>query len=417
MDLPSPEPTPSAKPGVRYDAFMSYSHAGDGLLKPCLQGGLQRFAKPWWRRRALRIFWDESSLSANPHLWSSIVDGLQGSEWFILLTSPEAAVSPWVDREVAWWLKHKGGERILPVLTEGNLVWNEAAGRLDPPSSVPPSLSSAFEGEPRWVDMRRARSDVQLDLRNSQFRLAVADIASALRGIAKDDLESEEVHQHRRTLRTAVGSSRSARVVGSRCHRGSWDRSRTGVCCRRTGPCSPRHLLGSDVLDLSLLLAVEGVRTYDALETRAGLLTALNAAQYLEGFRPQVGTPYRIAASEKGDVFATLAADGEVQLWDPITWTPGAPLGNVGLPVSIDVSADGSHLVAGGAAGATVWNLVTGQQVGPTIPSVSKSRWRSRQLLPHWQRFADLQLLRPLLAGEGMAPSRRGIYWDLGPGE
>jgi hypothetical protein len=59
---------------VVYDGFISYSHAADDLLAPRLQAGLQRFAKPWWKRRALRMFRDESSLSANPHLWSSITD-------------------------------------------------------------------------------------------------------------------------------------------------------------------------------------------------------------------------------------------------------------------------------------------------------------------------------------------------------
>ena len=62
-----------------YDGFISYSHAADDLLAPRLQAGLQRFAKPWWKRRALRIFRDESSLSANPHLWSSITDALDKS--------------------------------------------------------------------------------------------------------------------------------------------------------------------------------------------------------------------------------------------------------------------------------------------------------------------------------------------------
>jgi len=44
-----------------YDGFISYSHAADDLLAPRLQAGLQRFAKPWWKRRAVRIFRDESS--------------------------------------------------------------------------------------------------------------------------------------------------------------------------------------------------------------------------------------------------------------------------------------------------------------------------------------------------------------------
>ena len=54
----TPEPRISApRPGAReYDAFVSYSHAADGRLAPALQRGLQSLAKPWYRRRALRVF-------------------------------------------------------------------------------------------------------------------------------------------------------------------------------------------------------------------------------------------------------------------------------------------------------------------------------------------------------------------------
>lgn len=89
---------------MSYNAFISYSHAADGLLAPRLQAGLQRFAKPWWKRRAIRVFRDESSLAANPHLWSSITDALDDSEWFILLLSPDAGRSTWVSDEVAYWM-------------------------------------------------------------------------------------------------------------------------------------------------------------------------------------------------------------------------------------------------------------------------------------------------------------------------
>jgi len=67
--------------GLVYDGFISYWHAADDLLAPRWQSGLQRFAKPCWKRRASRIFRDESSLSANQHLWSSITDALDQSGW------------------------------------------------------------------------------------------------------------------------------------------------------------------------------------------------------------------------------------------------------------------------------------------------------------------------------------------------
>ena len=190
--------------GSVYDGFISYSHASDDLLAPRLQAGLQRFAKPWWKRRALRIFRDESSLSANPHLWSSITDALDQSGWFVLLLSPEAAKSDWVNNEVEYWLAHKDSDRIIPVLTDGVFGWADGDLTGD---SVPRSLQDAFADEPRWVDLRFGRTEEQLDLSNPEFSAAIADIASAIRGVPKDELASEEVRQHRRTRRTTIGAA------------------------------------------------------------------------------------------------------------------------------------------------------------------------------------------------------------------
>jgi len=198
----------------RYDAFVSYSHAADGLLAPRLQAGLQRFAKPWWRRRAVRVFRDESSLSANPHLWSSIVEAMDASAWFVLLLSEVAARSPWVNREVEWWIAHKDASRILPVVTDGEFGWD--GGDVAPSSTAaPPALSGAFAEEPRWVDLRWARSEEHLDLNDPRFSDAIADLASAIRGVPKDDLSSEEVRQHRRTVRTAWSAALALLVLAT----------------------------------------------------------------------------------------------------------------------------------------------------------------------------------------------------------
>ena len=194
-----------------YDGFISYSHAADDLLAPRLQAGLQRFAKAWWKRRALRIFRDESSLSANPHLWSSITEALDQSGWFVLLLSPDAADSPWVNHEIEYWKEHKDPTRILPVLTDGTFEWSggDVSG-----TAVPEQLHGSFAEEPRWVDMRFARDETDLDLKDPRFADAVADIASGLRGVPKDELASEEVKQHRRTIRTAWAAGVLLLVLG-----------------------------------------------------------------------------------------------------------------------------------------------------------------------------------------------------------
>jgi hypothetical protein len=84
-----------------YRAFISYSHAAeDGKLAPALQSALHRFAKPWYRLRALDVFRDETSLSVTPALWPSIEKALSESEYFILMASPKAAASHWVRQEM-----------------------------------------------------------------------------------------------------------------------------------------------------------------------------------------------------------------------------------------------------------------------------------------------------------------------------
>ena len=193
-------PEGTVSPEMVYDGFISYSHASDDLLAPRVQAGLQRFAKPWWKRRALRIFRDESSLSANPHLWSSITEALDGSAWMVVLLSPESVESTWVNDEIAYWTEHKDTSRVIPVVTDGTFGWED--GELTG-TAVPEALRRIFGEEPRWVDLRFARTDEQLDLQNPRFSAAIADVASAIRGIPKDELESEEVRQHRRTRRTA----------------------------------------------------------------------------------------------------------------------------------------------------------------------------------------------------------------------
>src|SRR5205807_10037379 len=53
-DPMTPEPVTASVAG--YAAFISYSHAADGRLAPAVERGLERLARPWYRRRALRIF-------------------------------------------------------------------------------------------------------------------------------------------------------------------------------------------------------------------------------------------------------------------------------------------------------------------------------------------------------------------------
>jgi tetratricopeptide (TPR) repeat protein len=96
-----------------YDAFISYSHLKDKPIASALQSAIQKLGKPWYQRRALRLFRDDTSLSATPHLWPMIEQALGQSRHFLLLASPEAAASRWVNKEVAFWLENNSVDTLL----------------------------------------------------------------------------------------------------------------------------------------------------------------------------------------------------------------------------------------------------------------------------------------------------------------
>jgi len=192
---------------MELDAFISYSHQADAKLAANLERGLKRFARPFHRLRpALQVFRDETSLSATPSLWSSIESRLLKARYLILLASPEAAQSFWVNKEMRTWLAGRPKDRLLIGLTKGELVWDKEAGRFDLERSnaLPPELAAAFEQEPLYVDLRWARADGQaLSYVNSRMQDAVATLAAPIHGRQKNELFGEEVREKRRALRLA----------------------------------------------------------------------------------------------------------------------------------------------------------------------------------------------------------------------
>ncbi len=187
-----------------HDAFISYNHKADYEMARVLERGLQRLARPWNRVRAMSVFRDESDLSLSPHMWPSIQEHLDESRFLIVLACPESAASAWVNREITHFCETKGSESVILVLTGGDLEWDESAkGFTALSTAAPPALSGRLTDQPLWLDMRWARGADELSLRMSQFRSAVAQVASPIRNMTPEDLESEDVRQHRRAVRLA----------------------------------------------------------------------------------------------------------------------------------------------------------------------------------------------------------------------
>lgn len=204
----------------RYQAFISYSQVADGKLARALQVGLERFAKPWYRLRALRVFRDKTGLAVTPELWPSIRKSLEGSEYFILLASPAAAQSKWVCQEIEFWLQARPREHFLIVVTDGVIAWDSHLGDFDwaKTDALPRLLEGQLSGEPNFLDLRWVRADTDLSVRRPRFLDAIASLSSTIRNVPLDDLIGEDVGHYRTThrlLRFAVISLLALTVAAS----------------------------------------------------------------------------------------------------------------------------------------------------------------------------------------------------------
>jgi WD40 repeat protein len=370
-----------------YDAFISYSRALDGRLAPALQDALHRFTKPWYRLRALRVFRDDASLSANPGLWPSIEQALASSRYFILLASPEAARSRWVAREADYWGRHKPLTGFLLVLTDGELVWDEATRDFDwtRTTALPPSLKGIFDEEPRYIDLRWARNEEHLSLDDPRFRDGVADLSAPLHGQAKDELFGEDVRQHRRTVRlarSAIASLATLAVLASTAAVIAVDRgNRATEQARRALSrqlAAEATAAADDQLDLALVLAAQAYAIRPTAQSKSSLLQVLLRSPYLVGYLAGTAGTTRLAFEPRGRVLAVGQKDGEVALWDALKQRKlkALPRAHRAEVTALALSRDGHRLISGAADGTvSVWDTSTGslrtRYVGEPIRGVT----------------------------------------------
>ena len=360
--MPPPRSNPQAggkDPGrgsaPRYAAFLSYSRAGDARLAEVLQRGIEKFGRSWRQARVVRVFRDDASLSANAGLWSSIEDALGESSWFVLLASPEAAASKWVNRELRWWLDHNPPERILVVLTSGELAWDEARGDFDETISTaaPPTLRGVFAEEPRYVDARWSRSEELISDVNPNLTDAIADIASTIRGIPKDELVGEAARQQRRTGRIVRGVGAGfialfavvvvAAVIALQ-QRSEAQRQAEISLTRQLAATS--DALAEDNLDLSMLMAVQAYETQASSATLSALIRADTTSPQLVEFGPLGARVVSLATASGGGAAAAGLEDGRVVRFDITDPQPEEVMRFEKSPTSISVSDDGATVAA-----------------------------------------------------------------------
>lgn len=306
-----------------YKAFISYSHAADDALAPALRSGLHKFATPWYRRPAMRVYLDKTNLAANPALWPNIEQALSCSEWFLLMASVEAAQSKWVKKEIDWWIEHRSTDHILILLTGGELVWHEGDFDWNRTTSLPQSLSRQFMHEPLYVDLRWAKSATNLTLKHARFHAAILNIAAPLHGKAKDELDGEDVRQHLAVRRISLGVVASIVILAIVA---GWQWYVAGVqrdaAVREARIAKSRHLAAQSLaessgrLDLALLLSLAAFHVDSNVSTRRSILEVLqHPARRFTTMWGGLGAINDVAFSPDSKFLMAAGSNGELMRW------------------------------------------------------------------------------------------------------
>lgn len=196
-------------PQQRYMAFLSYSHR-DSAIADWLHEELEEFHVPTRLvgkltehgpvpKRLAPIFRDRKELAAASDLSEEIEDAIAGSRFLIVLCSPAAAKSRWIEEEIATFKRLHREDRILAAIIDGEPFASDNPETADR-ECFPAALRVHFDRRGRPTTERA--EPIAADLRDEADgrQMGLLKIAAGMMGVGLDDLAQREAQRWRRRL-------------------------------------------------------------------------------------------------------------------------------------------------------------------------------------------------------------------------
>src|SRR5215204_3287254 len=211
-------------PQQRYMAFLSYSH-DDAEVADWLHEELEEFHVPSRLvgkltdqgpvpKRLAPIFRDRHELAAASDLGEEIEEAIAGSRFLIVLCSPDAAKSHWINEEIACFKRLHGEERILAAILGGEPFVSDIPGR-ELEECFPPALRVRFDSRGRPT--AHPAEPIAADLREQGDgrKMGVLKIAAGMMGVGLDDLAQREAQRRHRRLYAITAASIAGMLFAS----------------------------------------------------------------------------------------------------------------------------------------------------------------------------------------------------------
>lgn len=208
---------------AKYRAFISYSHADtrwgewlhkslEGYKVPSSYVGLKNDAGERIEARLGKVFRDRDELTSGHDLAEAIREALEMSENFVVICSPSAAKSRYVNQEIIEFKRLGRGDRLHAVIVGGEPHASTSADRADQ-ECLPPALRFTLDEQGRLTD-RPGPELLAPDFRrgrDEKNRALIKLIAGLLR-VDFDTLYQRERRRRRRRM-AALGAVTTGVVV------------------------------------------------------------------------------------------------------------------------------------------------------------------------------------------------------------